>query len=192
MDKCRSHVNYCHTIINRTGQTITIDLSPTLNRLEKMIASLDESLNEYIDDHDERISKIEYCLEDLLKEQKKIYISTPKTESIPAVYSLGQRIEILESLLNDHIRGSNGRQERLDAELKSFKNNWAKDVVDYQEKHSELIDRIKRIENLTGHDKKPHKCPKCEGHGSHCSFIYGVGYIERSCIACDNKGIVWG
>ena len=70
--------------------------------------------------------------------------------------------------------------------------NLEKSVSDI-ESHLEAIEINKSIYN-----KKPHKCPVCEGSGNHPDQTPRLMAKEHTltglfcCVSCDGKGILWG
>ena len=58
-----------------------------------------------------------------------------------------------------------------------------------------ILDRIEHLETVVGevelqsYDKKPHKCPACDGFGVKLQCDHELLY---ACRACEGKGIVWG
>lgn len=83
------------------------------------------------------------------------------------------------------------RVEKLEDKLEEESDNI--------EQHAEFINNIykkinkleREIQNMgtaisIKYDKKPHKCPVCEGMGGFLSTE------PNMCPACDGKGIVWG
>lgn len=57
------------------------------------------------------------------------------------------------------------------------------------------VDVLERIEILLNEclkpNRRPHKCPLCDGKGYVSSVENGIASGHR-CAACDAKGLVWG
>jgi len=64
--------------------------------------------------------------------------------------------------------------------------------IEHNRKVSERMDVLEGLLSALSHlrhiDKKPHKCPVCEGQGG----FYISGTMDSECHACEGKGIVWG
>ena len=78
--------------------------------------------------------------------------------------------------------------------------------------HNDIFDRVEKLEKLDdefallqgqinamrilGDDKKPHKCPVCNGEGRvKCDPPLkkdNATYFSLSCVPCQEKGVVWG
>ena len=60
--------------------------------------------------------------------------------------------------------------------------------------HLEQLEKIEDMERQIYSNKKPHKCPVCEGEGKKKIKYLSDGrpLIVIDCISCEGKGIVWG
>ncbi len=60
-------------------------------------------------------------------------------------------------------------------------------------KQSILETRIQFINQL-GNDKKPHKCPVCDGLAINCNIgeFRGLPIKTEKCNSCEGKGYIWG
>lgn len=54
--------------------------------------------------------------------------------------------------------------------------------------HASILKCEAKYKELEKMNRKPHKCPVCEGH---CGTIIN-GVIDEDCRSCEGKGIVWG
>ncbi len=111
-----------------------------------------------------------------------------------------ERLDKLENSYNyesilDLMAASREFDERID-KLEEEKAQ-AKEVTEY---YFEINRRLKEIENwkdfimksiVFSKDKKPHKCPVCEGKCKKMFELPSGGYYEIDCKSCDGKGIVW-
>lgn len=67
--------------------------------------------------------------------------------------------------------------------LKERVKNLEKDNASHWKHIGELLPKLER---------KPHKCPLCEGSGKRLIEFPNGTFISDSCRACEGKGIVWG
>ena len=87
---------------------------------------------------------------------------------------------MIESKFNDADMAIKGRFESIDSKIKSIHDS----LYALRRNISDVQDTLAtRREALIG--LKPYKCPVCKGSGWNDS-------IDRNCISCDEKGIVWG
>ena len=122
---------------------------------------------------------------------------------VPVKYECGRcadshRLNILESQIKILI-------EKIDNHKKSvFDEAFIKDLLSLVER----VDRCERthglLEDMIEHaekgiekcfdymDRKPHKCPVCEGRGSKHEEVEPKVLKITVCISCEGKGIIWG
>lgn len=112
----------------------------------------------------------------------------PSYNNIPnfSKKSLESRIDLIEQVVTS-----------LDRSLDDYMIVHNQRYDKFKKRIDELEEKIKRLESLTGHDKKPQKCPVCEGKGRSFYTIFEQGtlyssYREKTCLSCEGKGIVWG
>lgn len=103
-------------------------------------------------------------------DKHKVHKCNACTESLPL--SMNERVVRLEAHLNYQIDENRKVSLRID-ELKCTLNLHASAIA-YK-------------------DKKPHKCPVCDGKGKKLFGKSGcVAGFEENCYPCQGKGIVWG
>jgi hypothetical protein len=105
---------------------------------------------------------------------------------------ISRRIEKLESWLygDGDISALNGRMSNLEKnnEFDDHQRKRLEDKINYLE---ELIYDVKA--KLRESDKKPHRCPICDGRGFYESMVpKEPGRLDFTCKTCEGKGIVWG
>lgn len=110
------------------------------------------------------------------------------------------RLEILENLFNaieskhDHLYDG---LEKLFDKIEKIETNSGRHVCLSQSDEigkikKELLEtRIQFIDQL-GNDRKPYKCPICEGKGNNKSEVEPKVLKFEFCASCEGKGIVWG
>lgn len=146
------------------------------------------------------------CSKGILKHQEKISLEH-KIDCIDRAYDqvavdLDRRLNKLE-LINTRLEND----DPIHIQLKRIDGCFRK----FDDKVGELDERIERLSItvktiletqtiLVTQNKKPHKCPACDGEGSIKKEIHPkLAEFERlpaclsiSCNACESKGIVWG
>ncbi len=59
-----------------------------------------------------------------------------------------------------------------------------------------LDKKIDELDLIPNPERKPHKCPVCEGRKTHVSLATNKAgdkaFVEENCICCEGKGIIWG
>jgi len=126
-------------------------------------------------------------------------------ESILNYASLKNRIEALHCNKLQQIDLNRKAEERI-KKLENFNqydteliSNQIKKINELEIKFANDIDsvregllqtRLQFIDQL-GNDKKPHRCPICEGQGYWHKVENGIACGGR-CQTCEGKGIVWG
>lgn len=126
----------------------------------------------------------------------------PNTDSCKCVFCLEKRIKDIEYRLNAIVKLPNELDIRLqDVERITDKlgDSFVKMKKEWEQKLD--IDYKKWCEYFSEvyPQKKPHKCPVCDGSGiiTTCRVVGGYSGIitsnsENKCNACEGKGIIWG
>lgn len=158
------------------------DIELRLLKIESVISSLEnkvDSLNKAYH-HDSDVAR-DIIFEGARANEKIRQIESDCDQHCGAISVLERKVEALESC-------------KLTQELDPQVWKHLTERIDKLEQ-SILETRILFINQL-GNDKKPHKCPVCEGS---CMRPNPLNSIENAkmpvnldCIVCEGKGIVWG
>ena len=95
------------------------------------------------------------------------------------------KLNCLDTRLTELEQWTRADEDRIYAKLKSMQDQISAIMLQIPEEIEERIE----------HQKKPHKCPVCEGMKTHKRmFTHGdqLVCVEDNCICCKGEGIVWG
>ena len=105
-----------------------------------------------------------------------------KTENVNKLelIKLSQNINALENSIENLYDGIEKNFERIEKLEK-------KEVHICISHYSEIMEEINKLKKLISVDKKPYRCPVCDG-----TTIVDTKTGYEVCNACDGDGIVWG
>lgn len=204
------HMSYLHP---------TDALFKRVDKLESMYQFDFEKTKEVIDVLEKQTQAIleleewkEVAIEKNIQDIEKIRSLEQKWHnSIDGYAILIQRIEKIEN----HICFNRDNRADLNAALSDIQNDYKDKIENYRIALNSLVelnvknlhDRIdgleKQIKNWEEEfyflkdksrttDKKPHKCPVCDGRGKIQLILPAGGFWEQNCASCGMNGVVWG
>ena len=91
------------------------------------------------------------------------------------------------------LNAQNKALENRIAALEKFHAEWKAmfrfDLNEWQEQFNKRLDRL---ENIIKPEKKPHKCPVCDGYGQLRSIVpTRPGPLDFTCTPCKGTGVIW-
>lgn len=106
-----------------------------------------------------------------------------KSKKIHEDTKISTIIDELEDFKKRQVEWNQNIRKEID-DLDNFTDSLSKN---FEDEINELYKNIRKLEKLVK-DKKPHKCPICDGLGG----FYVSGTMDEQCHSCNGKGIVWG
>ena len=173
------------------------------NKMEHLITHAQDGIEKCF----ERIEKLEQAYKDDAEVAKDIiYTGAKRSEEIRQIKSECEWRDSFKKLICDSITTCarrNGEFENLLCDYTAFKNALRVNGIEEAINLVKLINKkICDLEELIYEvkakqrecDRKPHKCPLCEGAGKVNLLMHekGTPIITKGCDACEGKGIVWG
>jgi predicted RNase H-like nuclease (RuvC/YqgF family) len=145
----------------------------------------------------ERIQKIEKELQELNYSYSGLYHDTSHLDEMirnnyanekEKIESLEKRLNRIEYVLHDLLK------DDLPIRIGSKPKELEKKIEDLTRSIAGSEGRIEGItefihNNWSQKRREPHKCPACDGEG-HREETKTL--LERECVSCEGKGIVWG
>ena len=157
--------------------------------LVKQIQELEKRLNciEHLIEHSH--DGIEKCF-DKIEEVESLAKKYPPENRYGTLKDILCRIEQLENHKNYQIDENRKSSKRIDDIIKimvqadcKLENDLIKLDISIKNVEKLFYDELHRIRER---DKKPYKCPVCDGTGS--AYFANI----KDCHVCEGKGIIWG
>lgn len=143
---------------------------------------------------DFQIERLEKIVLDLEERLKKIESSQLAHELDPKVWKfVSDRLDKLESTqLENRMHESS-----ILMRLKTLEAKWGNPLIERMDKLEKQVSNWEEefyfIQGkVRDRDKRPYKCPVCEGKGKINLVLPAGGYWENNCNSCKGDGIVWG
>lgn len=185
-----------------------------VNYVAETLSKLCEHKNYQIDENRKISRRVDELDNSLSKHYKNVadLISNISISYTEKINSVSRRIDELVGGMNDYVCETNKKIDQLQDEnlkLRSFYDCLSRHVNEHICKEDNIHEKCLKIaDNCASHyqylrdeDKKPRKCPVCEGLGEiieNYQTIFGAGGIVNennvrvTCHSCEGTGIIWG
>jgi len=159
-------------------ETEGVTIVDQIQELDKQITILNHRLS----DLEEWTRRDEDCIYDRLNELDKKYDQLVK-DILSPMKACSKDFDYL-----------NVRLIKIENDIDKFKAVMMEQIPEeIEERLKEL--RAELFSRPYVFNKKPHKCPVCEGMRTHKKMLMHADqmvWVEDNCICCEGKGIVWG